>query len=179
MVVINCPYNPTLSFKKRCTVQRCWAYFTKIPSRCIFDYLKRNHVTILDLALVLKQDPADINQRVQQQRQLVANYIQLLNELSHYEPGHNCTKCGILRSSPGICLNTENCARRVALYDNQIKLPPYSLFKLNLSRADFYRLFAQPQYASLLGDSIVDPATLTRAHRQQMIVKGDYTEPEE
>ena len=160
-----------------CPILRCWANFPELESSCIFQYLKRNEVSLYDLTLLTKYDKEQLDTQFEHQRRLVAAYLKLLQELEHPAPTSVCSDCGILREAPGRCLNQVNCIKRQQLYQRQLQVPPLSHYELEISPAHFYAIFTSEEFATFLDDQCVDPETLKRASQQQLRIQGVDLDP--
>ena len=169
-----CQYNPAVRISNVCPITHCWANFEDITGHCIFQYLQRNEITIYDLAIIQNRSKEQIETKLEQERQVVANYWQLLQELEQPAPTTVCSKCGILRENAGTCLHQINCQKRQDLYQKQLTVPPLQQFNLKLTPAHFYTIFTKPEFEQLLGEHCQDPETLRKARDQQLVVRGIY-----
>ena len=170
-----CQYNPEVTIYNVCPITKCWANFAEISTGCIFQYLRRNEITVYDLVIIQKQSKKQVEQQFEDERQTVASYWKLLQELEHPAPTTVCQKCGILRETAGICLNQKNCTKRQLLYQQQCQTAPLNGFNIQLTPAHFYVIFTVPEFRQLLDPYCVDPATLDQAHEQQQIIRGIYS----
>ena len=170
----SCQYNPGVVISNSCPIDQCWANFEEITGNCIFQYLKRNEITIYDLAIIQNHPKEQVEHQLENERKIVAGYWKLLQELEQPAPTTVCSQCGILRETAGVCLHQVNCFKRRSLYRNQCKSPPLNQFNLKLTPAHFYAIFTKPEFEQLLGPYCQDRVTLHKARDQQLVVRGIY-----
>lgn len=151
-------------FRGPCPIVDCTANVKGVhPSRCMFLFYRgKDEFDKLDVAYATKLSEKKLKEAISKGRlnsHCAVLLYNILNRLRFNSKARHCSKCGIIRTSSGDCLNIIECSKRVEFCKQFIQESHLNIPEMNTKFSDVFLLLNNKEKILILIDNIENQPT--------------------
>lgn len=146
MKIWNCPYSGE-QYTGNCPVKNCPANISHIPDRpsgCFHNFLhNKSEITKFEIAYAFKTGNKRVEEAINEGTEKIKEltvFRLMVEKARSLKPQRHCSKCGIIRSTSGDCMNTIKCGERARLMRRMLGRYPFNIPDLHMTAKDIFLL---------------------------------------